>query len=265
MIVDDEGGPARRWKCSSRTITPSVSRRGPRGHRNHRPPNGGCRHRRSSHAGHVGHPDSASLRESTGDRSHDPHRFEISKRHAKPFDWVRASTTKPFEIATIRQAVVMAMERRQRPRAPGFHQKLTLQEEIQIRASAKKWLGLAERSTPASSMTSMGLDHHLRPGGDHQSQPREAPRVESEALEVLKERLYRVTLQINNCVNISRRVWDSGAVLTTRMPRSGEPDAQRPQRTSQSSLIAKVTSWSSSQCRVTFAPASTASISCKSC
>ena len=116
--------------------------------------------------------------------------------------------TKPFEIATIRQAVAMAMERRQRSeKLQGFHQKLlTLQEEIQnqsLREEMTRTRGeiyasiIHDINGPLTTIFGLVeiINHSLR----------EAPRVESAALEVLKERLYRVTLQINNCVNISRR------------------------------------------------------------
>ncbi|MBI2948111.1 MAG: response regulator [Verrucomicrobia bacterium] len=116
--------------------------------------------------------------------------------------------TKPFDIGTIRQAVATAMERRQHSeKIEGFHQKLTqLQEEIQnqtLREEMAKTRGeiyasiIHDINGPLTSI--FGLVELVN------QSVRAAPQLEGEALEAVKERLYRVTLQINNIVNISRR------------------------------------------------------------
>lgn len=116
--------------------------------------------------------------------------------------------TKPFDIATIRQSVATAMERRQRSeKVQGYHEKLTqLQEEVQsqsLREEMARTRGeiyasiIHDINGPLTSI--FGLVELVN------QSIRAKPRLEGEALEVAKERLYRVTLQINNIVNISRR------------------------------------------------------------
>lgn len=116
--------------------------------------------------------------------------------------------TKPFDIGTIRQAVATAMERRQRSeKIEGYHQKLThLQEEIQnqsLREEMAKTRGeiyasiIHDINGPLTSI--FGLVELVN------QSVRATPQLEGEALEAVKERLYRITLQINNIANISRR------------------------------------------------------------
>ncbi|MBM3838094.1 MAG: hybrid sensor histidine kinase/response regulator [Verrucomicrobia bacterium] len=116
--------------------------------------------------------------------------------------------TKPFDIATIRQAVATAMERRHRSeKIEGYHQRLThLQEEIQnqsLREEMAKTRGeiyasiIHDINGPLTSI--FGLVELVN------QSVRATPQLEGEALEAVKERLYRITLQINNITNISRR------------------------------------------------------------
>ena len=116
--------------------------------------------------------------------------------------------TKPFDIGTIRQAVATAMERRQRSeRMQSYHQRMTqLQEEIQnqsLREEMARTRGeiyasiIHDINGPLTGI--FGLVEMIN------QTVRATPALEGAALESVKERLYRVTLQINNCVNVSRR------------------------------------------------------------
>ena len=116
--------------------------------------------------------------------------------------------TKPFDIGTIRQAVATAMERRQRSeKIQSYHQRMMqLQEEIQnqsLREEMARTRGeiyasiIHDINGPLTGI--FGLVEMIN------QTIRATPALEGAALESVKERLYRVTLQINNCVNVSRR------------------------------------------------------------
>lgn len=115
---------------------------------------------------------------------------------------------KPYELATIRESVERAMQRRsQSEKIQGFHQKLIqLQEEIQnqtLREEMTRTRGdiyasiIHDINGPLTTI--YGIVEMIN------QSIRNAFIVDGDALDALKERLYRVTLQINNCVNVSRR------------------------------------------------------------
>lgn len=116
--------------------------------------------------------------------------------------------TKPFEISTMRQAVATAMECKYISQKIQYHESelKILQEEVQnqsLRERIARTRGeiyasiLHDVNGPLTVISAFVEIMNNTVGG--------ASRVEGTALEILKDQLYRITVQVDNCISISRR------------------------------------------------------------
>lgn len=116
--------------------------------------------------------------------------------------------TKPFDIHTMRQAVAAATERRALSNAiQSDHQKLEqLQAEIQQQRLQQE-IARARGDIYASIIHDINGPLTIISGfvGMINSSIGQAPRVEGETLNRVKEQLERIHRQVNNCVQICRR------------------------------------------------------------
>lgn len=116
--------------------------------------------------------------------------------------------TKPFDLATMRSAVATAMDRRALTdqRVANLRRLGDLQEELQnrkiqeeiIRAKGEIYASVLHDINGPLTIISGFIDiinHHVR----------DAAILEGESLELVKDRVSRVTRQVNNCIEISQR------------------------------------------------------------
>lgn len=116
--------------------------------------------------------------------------------------------TKPFDIQTMRQAVTTAMERRVLSNEiQSYHRKLEqLQGEIQ-QQKLQQEIARARGDIYASIIHDINGPLTIISGfvGMINSSIGQAPRVEGETLNRVKDQLERIHRQVNNCVQICRR------------------------------------------------------------
>lgn len=116
--------------------------------------------------------------------------------------------TKPFDLATMRSAVATAMDRRTltRQRQANLQRLREIQEELQnrkiqeeiIRAKGEIYASvLHDINGPLTIISGFAeiIHHHLR----------DASTLEGESLDLVKDRVARITRQVNNCIEISQR------------------------------------------------------------
>ncbi|MBI5383414.1 MAG: response regulator [Verrucomicrobia bacterium] len=130
---------------------------------------------------------------------------------------------KPFDIATVRNAVAAAMERRTlssevRTNSEKLRelqdelQKHMMEEEI-MRARGEIYASVIhEISSPLTVISALlqSLDHRMS----------HAARIEGDDLEMVKDRLKRITRQVSLCIEISRRYLSSLRQVPTETPRA---------------------------------------------
>ncbi len=116
--------------------------------------------------------------------------------------------TKPFDLATMRSAVATAMDRRilTRQRQANLLRLREVQEELQnrkvqeeiVRAKGEIYACvLHDINGPLTIISGFAeiIHHHLR----------DAATLEGESLDLVKDRVARITRQVNNCIEISQR------------------------------------------------------------